>query len=370
MLGSKDGRMKYNNMAKLNANSRHIESKKLLTEKVANRPLNVNDRLNAIVSDIEKSLIEKDAKILKITQEVDKKYPPQSVNRGLYDAFSAMSMDTAYSLYLLNNNSALIIELQGVLERYCLNALNDMLPINNVAKSIITDAFDKKTLKDIASYFNDWCLWDEEDVRFALDLTSLRNGIAHKNAELVSRSKLVKSNGQCRHPESIHSLMSKVDCSEYIVRTVELIIKASGLASPSFIKQPRLHARYQIYTSLIGELYNLFLTNPYAQNGNPLFETYLNERLAKAYVVGSEGLVEQLQDYRKKVLLFHKALEAKNDEESIKLHSEFGIMLHNILVSMRKDLNVDFPNRELLEEPSLIDVKQYLKMNREKFSRK
>ena len=357
-------------MAKLNSSSKKKEAKELLADKVADKPLNVSDRLNSIVSDINNSLNDKEAKITKLTSEIDKKYPSQSVGRGLFDAFSAMSLDTAYSLYLLNNNSALIIELQGVLERFCINALNDMLPINDVAKSIITDAFDKKTLKDVANYFKDWGLWNEDDVGFALEITKLRNGIAHKNAELVSRSKLVKSNGQYRHPESIHSLMSKVDCSEYIVRTMELIIKASGLASPSFIKQPRLHARYQIYTSLIGELYNLFLTNPYAQNGNPLFETYLNERLVKAYVVGSEGLVEQLQGYRKKVLLFHKALETKNDEESIKLHSEFGIMLHNILVSMRKDLNVDFPNRELLEEPSLIDVKQYLKKSIEKYPQK
>lgn len=355
-------------MAKLNSNSKQKEAKELLTDKVANKPLNVSDRLNSIVSDIKKSLNDKDTKITKLTSEIDKKYPPQSVKRGLYDAFSAMSLDTAYSLYLLNNNSALIIELQGVLERFCINALNDMLPINDMAKSIITNALGKKTLGDVAPYFKEWSLWTDEDVKFALELTNLRNGIAHKNAELVSRSKLVKSNGQYRHPESIHSLMSKVDCSEYIVRTIELIIKASGLASPSFIKQPRLHARYQIYTSLIGELYNLFLTNPYAQNGNPLFETYLNEQLAKAYVVGSEELVNQLQEYRNKVLLFHKALEAKNDEESQRLHSEFGILLHNILVAMRNDLNVDFPNRELLEEPNLIDVKQYLKKSTEKFS--
>ena len=355
-------------MAKLNSSSKQKEAKELLADKVADKPLKVHERLNSIASDIKKSLNDKNTKITKLTSEIDKKYPSQSVSRGLFDAFSAMSLDTAYSLYLLNNNSALILELQGVLERFCINALNDMLPINDVAKSIITDAFDKKTLKDVANYFKDWGLWNEDDVRFALEITKLRNGIAHKNAELVSRSKLVKSNGQYRHPESIHSLMSKVDCSEYIVRTMELIIKASGLASPSFIKQPRLHARYQIYTSLIGELYNLFLTNPYAQNGNPLFETYLNEQLAKAYVVGSEELVNQLQEYRNKVLLFHKALEAKNDEESQKLHSEFGILLHNILVAMRNDLNVDFPNRELLEEPNLIDVKQYLKKSTEKFS--
>lgn len=355
-------------MVKMNSNSKQKEAEQLLTDKVSNKPLNVSDRLHAIVNDIEKSLKNKEDNISRLTKEVDRKYLPQSVSRGLFDAFSAMSFDTAYSLYLLNNNSALIIELQGILERYCLNALNDILPINDIAKSIISDAFDKKTLKDIACYFKDWSLWNDDDVKFALDLTNLRNGIAHKNAELVSRSKLVGSNGQNRHSESIHSLMSKVDCSGYIVRTLELIIKASGLATPSFIKQPRLCARYQLYTSLIGELYNLFLTNPYAQKGNPLLETYINERLAKVYIVGSEELVNYLQEYRKKVLLFHQSLEQGDEEKSKMLHSEFGTLLNNIMTAMRKDLNVDFPNKEMLEEPSLIDIKQYLKTNKDRWS--
>lgn len=222
-------------------------------------------------------------------------------------------------------------------------------------------------MKDVAYYFKEWSLWNDDDVKFALDLTNLRNGIAHKNAELVSRSKLVGSNGQNRHPESIHSLMSMVDCSGYIVRTLELIIKASGLATPSFIKQPRLYARYQIYTSLIGELYNLFLDNPYAQNENPLLETYINERLAKVYIIGSEELVLQLKKYREKVLLFHKALEYGKEEESLKLYSEFGDLLTSILQTMRKDLNVDFPNREMIKKQSLIDIEQYLKINKERF---
>jgi hypothetical protein len=148
---------------------------------------------------------------------------------------------------------------------------------------------------------------------------------------------------------------------------MELIIKASGLASPSFIKQPRLYARYQIYTSLIGELYNLFLDNPYAQNENPLLETYINERLAKVYIIGSEELVLQLKKYREKVLLFHKALEYGKEEESLKLYSEFGDLLTSILQTMRKDLNVDFPNREMIKKQSLIDIEQYLKINKERF---
>lgn len=332
--------------------------------------MGVDDRLHAIVEDIEKSLKTKEEKISKLTLEIDKKYPPESYIRGLYDSISAMSFDTAHSLYLLNNNSALIIELQGLLERYCLNALNDILPINDLAKSVIEDAFDKKTLKDVANHFEKLTIWSKEDKEFALELTNLRNGIAHKNTEIVSKSKLVKSDGQSRHPESIHSLMSKVDCSVFIVQTIELIIKVSGLAKPSFIKQPRLHARYQIYTALIGELYNLFLTNPYAQNGNPLLETYINERLAKAYLVGSEELVGYLQEYREKVLLFHKALEQGDEEQSKKLHSEFGDLLYNIRTVMRKDLNVDFPNKELLEEQCLIDVNKYIEKNKEKYPQK
>ena len=118
-------------MARINSNSKRKEAELLLTEKIANKPMDVNDRLHFIVNEIENSLKRKEEYILKLTQAVDEKFPPQSVSRGLYDAFSAMTFDTAYSLYLLNNNSALVIELQGILERFCLNALNDTLPINS-----------------------------------------------------------------------------------------------------------------------------------------------------------------------------------------------------------------------------------------------
>lgn len=353
-------------MAKLNSNSKQKEANQLLEDKVANMPMNISDRLYAISDDIERALKHKDKKIEILVDAIDKKYPPRSVIRGLYDGFSAMVLDTVYSLYLLNNNSALVVELQGILERFCLNALTDILPIDDVAKSIIDNAFDKNTLKDVASYFEKYNLWDKNDVEFALELTKLRNGIAHKNAELVSRSKLVNSNGQIRHMESIHTIMRKVNCTDYIVRTMDLIIKVSKLTSPSFIKNPRLYARYNIYLPLIGELYNLFLTNPYAQNNSPLLETYINDKLAKAYIVGSEDLVSKLQVYRRDVLKFHQALSDGDEEESRKLHLGFRETLRAICLAMREDLQVDKGDVELLSEPTLIDVKPYIKKNNEK----
>lgn len=354
-------------MAKMSVNSGKKEMDQLLTNKVANMPLDINRRLHAIVDNIEKALSKKEQRISSLLKIIDKKYPPKTVDRGLFDAISMMNFDTAYSLYLLNNNSALIVELQGILERCCINALNDILPIDNTAATILNEVFEKKTLNDVAPYFEKYNIWEAEDTRFAKELTNLRNGIAHKNAEVVSRSSLANSNGQSRHFESIHTMMSKVDCAEYLVHTIELIIKVMGLAKPSFIDSPRMYARYSTYGSLIGELYNLFLTNPYAQGNNPLLETYINERLARTYIIGSNELVEKLEKYRIKVIQFHKALSDNDEERILSVHKEFAVLLPEIVKAMRNDLQVDNPNMGKIKEPSLVDIKPYLQINKSKF---
>ena len=347
-------------MAKTNKNSATKEAKRLLEDKLGSMPIDSDNRLHVISNNMEDALKQKEQKIAKLVKAIDESFPPETPNRGFYEAFASLSFDTAYSLYLQNNNSALVVELQGILERSCLNSLEDLLPIDDIAKSIIVDVFSKKTLRDVAPYFLTYGIWDENDKDFAMELTKLRNGIAHKNAEIVSRSKLVNGTGQDRHYESIHSLMNKVDCTSFIVRTMELIIKASGIARPSFIKQPRLYARYRIYTSLAPDLYNLFLTNPYIKEHDPLIELYINERMAMAYIVGSEVLVEQLQSFRKDVLLFHRALADSDMEKSQSLYDSFSTKLHDIRMTMRKDLQVDCGDKELLEEFNLIDVKPYL----------
>lgn len=355
-------------MAKLNKDSSLKETRQLLTAKVADMPIDINKRLLSISTNIENALKKNDRKIAKLLEAINARYPEKSVLRGLYDGFSAMSMDTAYSLYLMNNNAALIVELQGILERYCNNALSDILPIDDNAKSVIEDALDKKTLKDFAPYMKMLTVWNEEDTEFALKLTDLRNGIAHKNAEVVSRNKLISSNGQSRHPESIHTMMSKVDCADFIVRTVDLMIKAMGVARPSFINQPRLYARYHEYTSLIAEMHSLFLTNPYAKMGFPYLVTYVNERLARTYIIGSEKLLEKIEKYRVDVLDFHKALEEKNEKLANQIHSRFGAELEEIKKVMREDLHAD-DERVNFDALAFVDIKPYLQQSRDKFGK-
>lgn len=347
-------------MVKTQKNSAIKEAKRLLEDKLGNMPIDSESRLRVISDNIENALKQKEQKIATLVKAIDESFPPETSNRGFYEAFASLSFDTAYSLYLQNNNSALIVELQGILERSCLNSLEDLLPIDDIAKEIIIDVLSKKTLRDVAPYFVKYGIWDENDKDFAVELTKLRNGIAHKNAEIVSKSKLVKGSGQDRHIESIHSLMNKMDCTSFIIKTMDLMVKAAGMARPSFIKQPRLFARYRIYTSLASELYNLFMTNPYVKGNDPRLDFYINERMAMAYIVGSDELVEKLQSFRKDVLLFHKALAVGDTEKGQSLYDGFGTILHDIIMSMRKDLQVDCGDKELLGEFNLIDVKPFL----------
>jgi hypothetical protein len=348
-------------MAKLNTNSKRKELKRILDSKIRSSSIELDKRLQSISGNIELALLNKEEKIKKLIYAIDCKFPPSTSIRGLYDGISTIVFDTAYALYLLNNNSALIIELHGILERFCINALRDILPIDDVSKSIISELLDKKTLKDIAKHFETLSVWTSDDVEFSYELTKLRNGIAHKNAELVSRSKLTLSDGQSRHPESIHQIMHDTECSSFIARTAELIIKASGLTRPSFIKQPRLYARYNLYSSVIGELYNLFITNPYVKRGDPFLETYINNRIAPLYIIASEKLVEHLQTYRKHILLFHESLNTDNEGRALEEYEQLKSLLGEITQVMRIDLNVDNNRREWITEPSIIDISTYLK---------
>ena len=46
-------------------------------------------------------------------------------------------MDSAFELYFIGNNSALFIELQGLLERFCIDRSADFIAVNDEAKKIV-----------------------------------------------------------------------------------------------------------------------------------------------------------------------------------------------------------------------------------------
>jgi hypothetical protein len=332
------------------------ELSNLIEKKIIQRSLNVENRLIELQSKLEKELKKGDKRYKKLISEIDKIFPPKTQKRGFFDGIASIVFDTAFELYFIGNNSALIIELQGLLERFCLNAIIDLIPINEITKEIVSDGFEKKTLKDISPYFKTLGVWDDSDVKFALKLTQIRNGIAHKNGKLVSKH---LGNGQQSHPESIHEMTAKIDVIPFILSTMELIIKATKVAEPEFLKNPRLRARYDTYLSIIGGISNMYCHPEIIHMPKHIKDLYLNDQFSKIYLIGQKDLRDELSNLKIEIIDFHDSL-GSDDEKAKGLHKEISERIEKVFLLMKEDLAID-AKPDFFKRPKSIDIKEALK---------
>jgi hypothetical protein len=259
-------------------------------------------------------------------------------------------MDSVFELYFIGNNSALFIELQGILERFCINRSADFIAVNDEAKTLLLDSFSKKTLNDIAKYFKTISLWNEEDIKFANKLTHIRNGIAHKNATLVSKH---LSDGKQTIFYSIDDITKKVDTVPYIINTMKLIIKVLDLDKPKAINNPRFIASYEAFSEAISHIFNLFLEKGFVTFPYAVKYTMISRIFSQSNLLGSQKLIELLADFKIKVLEFQELLGVK-EKDSQKLHNELIKLGSEIFDEMRLLLEID-GNRDIFIMPSTID---------------
>lgn len=323
----------------------------LLEKKLYVKEMGIENRLKEVQDAIVNSIEPGKKRFQKLQQELDRSFPPKSVKRGAADGLTYFLFDSAFELYFIGNNSALFIELQGLLERFCLNKACDFIAVDNVAKSILEDSFSKKTLNDIAEYFKTISLWTDDDVRFAKKLTHIRNGIAHKNAELVSKH---LGDGKKSLLTSIDVITKGVDAIPYIIHTIELIIKIADALKPSFFSHPRFRGRLEAYSSVIGMVMNLFCDSEFIALPNEVKFTMLNRIFGKTFLLASESLRNKIGEYKKRIIPFHDSLGVDDDKARV-LHSELlqlGIDIHD---QMRKDLEIDGKS-EVFVKPTPIQI--------------
>jgi hypothetical protein len=134
-------------------------------------------------------LLLKDKKDLNPDKVSDLKEPlrAQSVDRSYAIHFTMILLDNAILLHVLDHNTSAIIELYGALERFTINTLCDLLIIPKRV-GIGLKLIERRTLPDISSLLSDCGVFDKEHTKFCNRLSRLRNGLAHRNAEVVSRS--------------------------------------------------------------------------------------------------------------------------------------------------------------------------------------
>ena len=336
------------------------EIKQLIQKKIIDTPLGIENRMTYLEEKIAKSIEPGKKRFNKLLIAIDSEFPPKTPKRGAIDGITAITFDTAFELYFTGNNSALLIELQGILERFCNNALCDLLPIDNNSQQIIVDAFEKKTLMDFAPYFKQLNIWDDIDVKFALKLTTIRNGIAHKNATLVSKH---LNDGKQEHHSSIHEITTKTDCIPYFIDTLKLIYKASKAAEPSFIQNPRFKARYEKYMSSIGPIYNMFCYPDFINLPKVPKELSLNDFFAPIFLIATNNLSDELKKYKSKIIDFHNDLNT-NDDEAQRLYKDLSESALKITSLMRDELKID-AGVDVFKEPKLITIQEIKKLKAE-----
>jgi hypothetical protein len=179
---------------------------------------------------------------------IDKSWLPDKLEKGLpevqrrFDAFErkfaakfpsnspdssqasgiVWAMETPLMLLILGHNSAAIVELHADLERFTLMELTRQLSKNDAVSDLIWDLINRRTLHQVADMVIQLGLWDKSDKAFITRLKNIRDGVAHKNLELLSKHL------RCGKPvkyEEVTELINTLDCATYFLNTVELFIK-------------------------------------------------------------------------------------------------------------------------------------------------
>jgi len=187
--------------------------------------LSINRTIEELISSIEASSTIAHTRLDNFVQAYTTEFPlePLLEDRGRADALTWALMDGPLVLYAIGMNGSAIIELHGILERFVLRET-----VNHLAdpskRSPTYRVLKRRTLSDLASMLCDLEVFDREDVKFAEKLNALRNGLAHKNPEVIS--KLLFSGKEISFLD-IDSAIGKFDCVPLIVGTIRLLVRMS-----------------------------------------------------------------------------------------------------------------------------------------------
>jgi hypothetical protein len=126
------------------------------------------------------------------------------------------------TLYALKMNGQVLIDLAAILERYAIIHITELFSSFPARQDLVRQLLERQFLDRLAKHLIILGLWDKKDEKDVLKLKKARDGIAHKNVEIVSK-KLNK--GKPISFLEIDLVMSRMDVLPYIMLTIRLILK-------------------------------------------------------------------------------------------------------------------------------------------------
>jgi len=126
------------------------------------------------------------------------------------------------TLYALKMNGQVLIELAAILERYAIIQITELFSSFPSRQKIVRELIEKQFLDKLAKQLIVLGLWDKEDEKDVSKLKKARDGIAHKNLEIVSKE---LNNGKPVFIVEMDLVMSRKKVLPHIIMTARLLLK-------------------------------------------------------------------------------------------------------------------------------------------------
>ncbi len=125
-------------------------------------------------------------------------------------------------LYAIGMNTAAILELHSILERFSLREVSRILA-NPSHRSVVKKILERYTMPDLAKILYKYIhILDEKDVKYAIKLNKLRNGIAHRNERVISNALL---SGRGISLLDVDSEVNKIDITPFLLGGITFLNK-------------------------------------------------------------------------------------------------------------------------------------------------
>ena len=170
------------------------------------------NRLNELAEALEKEFPEPD---------ILEKNRPKMATRLEVQLLMKIALSNSIILYALDMNGPAIIELHSTLERQAINELAKSIFLPEKTEIGLT-MLERYRLPELASMLREYGILNNEDVKFAKNLSKLRDGFAHKNLKKISNAVF---SGKSMEGEEVDFIMSEVDCIPFIVGAIHFSLK-------------------------------------------------------------------------------------------------------------------------------------------------
>jgi len=189
-----------------------------------NKEATFDSTVNDIAFSVQFSLPDMKKRLQSLIDELEEEFP-RSLSLTYTVAQWALRdlLKGAIVLYLLGLNGSAIVDLYAILED---NARTDISIVPNFTKpqaAAVTTLAERHTLFDFAKFYFALNVWSAEDVSFVKKLTTIRNGVAHRNPAKISRQLL---GGKAIDFGEIDQVLSTANLPELIVNSITIIIKS------------------------------------------------------------------------------------------------------------------------------------------------